>query len=215
MLVAIPAWLLFLAGMARWLLTSTSPSTREPEQPLAIRLVELDPPPPPSSAVPIKPAAARSAHAARPRPAGVPPLPKQPAQPKLEAQSATQAATAPAAPENTQEKAAGAAPMRSPLTDDAAGASTSSGDSAARSIAQPLPELPDDLREQSYEAVAMVRLVIHVDGSVSVELIKPTPIPRLNQILLETLRKWRFFPAMQGGHPVESSQDIRVRFNVR
>ena len=37
---------------------------------------------------------------------------------------------------------------------------------------------------------------------------------RLNQILLESLRKWRFFPAMQAGHPVESRQDIRVHFNV-
>lgn len=61
----------------------------------------------------------------------------------------------------------------------------------------------------------MARFLIHVDGSVDVELIKPTPIPRLNQILLDTLRKWRFIPAMQGGHPVESKQDIRIRFNVR
>jgi protein TonB len=56
--------------------------------------------------------------------------------------------------------------------------------------------------------------MIHADGSVDVELVKPTPIPRLNQILLEALRKWRFFPAMQTGHPVESRQDIRVHFNV-
>ncbi|OXC78046.1 TonB protein [Caballeronia sordidicola] len=47
-----------------------------------------------------------------------------------------------------------------------------------------------------------------------VELLKPTSYPRLNQLLLEALRKWRFFPAMEGGHPVESRQDIRVHFNV-
>jgi protein TonB len=90
----------------------------------------------------------------------------------------------------------------------------SAGDAAARAIAQPLPELPDDLREQAYQTVATARFVIHADGSVDVELLKPTPNPRLNQLLLEALRKWRFFPALQSGRPVESRQDVRVHFNV-
>ena len=87
-------------------------------------------------------------------------------------------------------------------------------DTVARSIAQPLPELPDDLREQAYQTVAIARFVIHVDGSVDVELLKPTQNPRLNQLLLEALRTWRFFTALQGGHPIESRQDVRVHFNV-
>jgi protein TonB len=33
-------------------------------------------------------------------------------------------------------------------------------------------------------------------------------------LLLETLHKWRFFPAMQDRHAVESHQDLRVHFNV-
>ena len=51
-------------------------------------------------------------------------------------------------------------------------------------------------------------------GAVDVELIKPTHNPRLNQLLLDALRKWRFFPAMKNGEAVESTQDIRVHFNV-
>lgn len=31
---------------------------------------------------------------------------------------------------------------------------------------------------------------------------------------LDTLRRWRFFPALRDGRPVESTQDIRVHFNV-
>ncbi|TDG21875.1 energy transducer TonB [Paraburkholderia silviterrae] len=81
-------------------------------------------------------------------------------------------------------------------------------------LAQPLPELPDDLREQGYQAVAVARFAVHADGTFDVELLKPTQIPRLNQILLTTLRQWRFFPAMENGHPVESHQDVRVHFNV-
>ncbi|TCG05895.1 hypothetical protein BZM27_30260 [Paraburkholderia steynii] len=98
-------------------------------------------------------------------------------------------------------------------TPDAARAAAT-GTVAARSISQPLPALPDDLREQAYQTVAIARFRIHTDGSADVELIRPTPYPRLNQILLETLRQWRFFPALQDGRPIESTQDIRVHFTV-
>lgn len=84
----------------------------------------------------------------------------------------------------------------------------------ARSLSQPLPSLPDDLRAQAYRTVATARFTIHADGSVDVELIQATPSPRLNQLLLDTLRRWRFFPALRDGRPVESTQDIRVHFNV-
>jgi len=63
-------------------------------------------------------------------------------------------------------------------------------------------------------AVAVARIDIHADGTIEVELSKPTQNPRLNALLLETLHKWRFFPAMQDGHPVESHQDVRAHFNV-
>lgn len=85
---------------------------------------------------------------------------------------------------------------------------------SAHPILHPLPVLPDDLREFAYQAVALARFTIHRDGSVDVALVRPTQNPRLNQLLLETLRNWRFFPAMKDGHPVESEQDIRVHFNV-
>lgn len=84
----------------------------------------------------------------------------------------------------------------------------------ARLLSQPLPELPDDLREQGYQAVAVARFAIHADGTFDVDLLKPTPNPRLNQILLATLRQWRFFPATEDGRPVDSHQDVRVHFNV-
>ncbi|MGH8780886.1 energy transducer TonB [Paraburkholderia sp.] len=82
-------------------------------------------------------------------------------------------------------------------------------------MSQPLPDLPDDLRELAYQAVAVARFTIRPDGTCSVELIKPTANPRLNQILLDALRNWRFFPALDNGHPVESRRDVRVHFNVQ
>jgi periplasmic protein TonB len=92
--------------------------------------------------------------------------------------------------------------------------SVSSGNAQARLISQALPTLPDDLPEEGYQAVAVARFLVHADGTFDIDLIKPTRNPRLNQILLETLRRWRFFPAMENGRPVESRQDVRVHFNV-
>jgi periplasmic protein TonB len=99
-------------------------------------------------------------------------------------------------------------------TDTTATNTEAAGNGPAHAILQPLPELPDDLREDALQAVAMARFSIHADGSVEVELISPTHVPRLNQLLLDALKKWRFFPAMKNGQPIASSQDIRVHFNV-
>jgi protein TonB len=77
-----------------------------------------------------------------------------------------------------------------------------------------LPEVPDDLRELALSTVALARLHIHVDGTVTVELLQATPDPRLNQRVLQTLRNWRFVPARQDGHAVASELDVRVHFNV-
>jgi len=89
-----------------------------------------------------------------------------------------------------------------------------SGSTQARLLSQPMPVLPDDLREQGYQVTAIAHFKVHTDGTFEVELVKPTQNPRLNQILLETLHRWRFFPAMENGHPVESDQDVRVHFSV-
>jgi len=56
---------------------------------------------------------------------------------------------------------------------------------------------------------------VAADGSAQVELIEPTPDPALNSALLETLRKWRFFPAMEAGKPQASTLDIRIPMSVR
>jgi protein TonB len=48
-----------------------------------------------------------------------------------------------------------------------------------------------------------------------VELVQPTPDAELNNVLLEALRRWRFFPGMQDGKPVASTVDIRVPISVK
>jgi len=85
----------------------------------------------------------------------------------------------------------------------------------ARAIVRPMPQIPDDLREGAFNSVALARFHIAVDGSVKVELAKPTPNPRLNRILLDSLKKWRFMPAIQNGKPVASTEEIVVKIEVK
>lgn len=86
---------------------------------------------------------------------------------------------------------------------------------SAQAIAQPLPAIPDDLRQDAMNEVATARFHIAVDGSVTVELIRPTQNPRLNRLLLGTLKFWKFSPAISDGKPVASEETRIVRVNVK
>ncbi|MFB9122865.1 TonB family protein [Paraburkholderia dipogonis] len=203
--VALVVWIVFLLALGHWLDATTSEPA--PDKPLEMRVVELDPqspvhPEPMPTIKPQRPDEPRPHATPKPAQARAPRLPPPDIQP-----TRIPAPNEPTAPttrsNNSQEERQSTSQPTLPPSD-----------TAARSIAQPLPELPDDLREQAYQTIATARFVIHVDGSVDVELLKPTQNPRLNQLLLEALRKWRFFPALQGDRPIESKQDVRVHFNV-
>jgi protein TonB len=84
----------------------------------------------------------------------------------------------------------------------------------AQAIVHPYPVIPDELREAAMQESATARFHVHADGSVEVELIKPTQNLRLNRLLLEALRKWRFFPALREGAPVDSMQDLTIKTEV-
>jgi protein TonB len=84
-----------------------------------------------------------------------------------------------------------------------------------RAIFSPLPGIPDELREEVTDIVALVRFHVAADGGVTVELIRPSSNPLVNRILLKTLSTWRFFPAMENGQPVAAVQDLRVYLEVK
>jgi protein TonB len=210
-------------------LTSREPVPRAPTT-IEMRLVEQAPPAPvaPAAAAaharvaPAAQAAKRTLsqpRAQQPLTHAVPPHNPVPApQPREEAHSPIEPAThdQPVAP-SAQAPAAAVAQAASNATATSSNSTVSaapSGSTQARLLSQPMPVLPDDLREQGYQVTAVAHFKVHADGTFEVELVKPTQNPRLNQILLETLHRWRFFPAMENGHPVESDQDVRVHFSV-
>jgi periplasmic protein TonB len=89
------------------------------------------------------------------------------------------------------------------------------GKMGPRALYKPLPEIPAALRRRTLELIAVARFRVATDGSAEVELIEPTSDPDLNRALLDKLRTWRFFPAMEQGRPVASSLDIRIPISVQ
>jgi periplasmic protein TonB len=201
-----------------------TPEITPPSPPnLDAQLVEIEPPPPRISSPP-ESAPANPAHPAHPAHPAPPANVKHPTPPTVHEEPSQHAAApvvppaAPApvaapSPAPTAPPVSAGAANRSPAATDLA--ANGSGHTGARAIAQPLPEIPDDLREAAYHAIALARFTIHPDGSVDVELLQPTQQPRLNQLLLASLHNWRFFPATENGKPVESHQDVRVHLVVQ
>jgi periplasmic protein TonB len=85
----------------------------------------------------------------------------------------------------------------------------------ALAIYAPLPKIPDDLREEDFESVAVAHFRVLGDGTVTVSLVAPTRNRRLDEILLESLGQWRFYPAKKGGITVDSEFDVRIPISVQ
>jgi protein TonB len=85
----------------------------------------------------------------------------------------------------------------------------------ARALYAPVPKIPDDLREDVFETVAVAHFQVTFDGTAIVALSKPTTNPRLNSLLLDALRQWRFAPAVRNGIAIDSSFDVRIPIAVQ
>jgi protein TonB len=102
-----------------------------------------------------------------------------------------------------------------PPTGTPGGTGFGGGKGGARAIYKPLPEVPEALRTQRIDVVAVARFRVAANGSAQVELIELTADPELNRALLDALRRWRFFPGMNDGKPVPSTVDVRIPISVR
>jgi protein TonB len=85
----------------------------------------------------------------------------------------------------------------------------------AHAIYAPTPVIPDDLREDVMQTEAVARFKVSFDGTTEVTLEKPTSSPRLNQVLLDTLKQWKFFPAVKDGVAINSSFEVRIPISVQ
>jgi periplasmic protein TonB len=96
-----------------------------------------------------------------------------------------------------------------------AGGGFGSGGNGPEAIYAPAPTIPDDMRGEVLEAVAVARFQVSSNGDFVVSLTKPTDFSRLNNIILETLRTWRFHPASRNGIAIDSDAQIRLLITVQ
>jgi protein TonB len=191
---------LALLGTALWAVAyfTGKPVERLPEPPsIEAQVIEI-----PAPAI-SKPPEQKST------PPSTPQAPPQHAQPSIAPHASQEEKSAPA-PTLAQ-------PTASPLskaTSDAPATNLASS-SGAQAIVRPMPQIPDELRQDALSTSAIARFHVATDGTATVELVKPTPNPRLNRLLLDTLKNWRFFPAMKDGKPVDSTQEISIKVNVQ
>jgi len=227
---ALLLWATALWGLAFFMGKPTSRQVEPP--PIDARLIEQPVSPAAQSIQPKPPAAVRrSKTLPTVRPQKTPVMPQVPARTeqnpiarKTEAITNAPADSAPAgARASTGEGQGAAAVITSPNGGAQIGSYGGKGsshgnmnaNSGARAIFKPMPQIPDDLREGAFNSAALARFHIAIDGSTTVELAKPTPNPRLNRILLNSLNKWRFIPAIKNGKAVASTEEIVVKIEVK
>ncbi len=208
--LALALWLVMLALIGVFLSSSRAPAPPV-AAPIDARIVELPPVKAPASTPTPTKAQPQPATAPKmtPEPKAIQPRPATPASPKV---------SVPQAPPTTADKTSPSPPATPPALPKVAPqpASNASGTQqmGAHAIYQPKPELPEDLRDETMHTVIRARFHIAVDGSVTVELIQAAPDPRVNQVILNTLKTWQFFPATEAGKPVPSTQDVDVSIDV-
>lgn len=88
----------------------------------------------------------------------------------------------------------------------------SSGDRKARVIYRVDPEYSEDARAKKIEGTVVLGLTIDHDGLPQNIQVKKSLYPSLDQSAIETVRKWRFEPALKNGQPVSMWVSVEVYF---
>lgn len=84
----------------------------------------------------------------------------------------------------------------------------------AQVVNSPQPNIPPDLKEDCFKSCCIARFMINAQGDAKVKLISGSGSDEIDDITLQTLRKWKFKPAMLDGKPVASTRRITVEFQV-
>ncbi len=203
-----------LVGMLAFFVRS--PGERLPEPtPIEAQVIELPPPPihnepqPPTIKRPPPPEPVKPPTPHAPVQVAVPKMTLEQSPPVAEVKPTPIPVTPPPAPALSK-PVASTEPER-PHTSGA----HFTGTSGAQAIVRPMPLIPDELRQDALNVAALARFHVEADGTVTVELVKPTPNPRLNRLLLDALKSWRFFPAMKDGKPAASIEEIVIKVEIK
>lgn len=80
-----------------------------------------------------------------------------------------------------------------------------------------IPPYPPEARRLNHEGVVLLKITIAASGDVTdVQVMQSSGYGELDKAAQEWVKShWRYRPATQGGHPVASTTEARVRFNLR
>jgi protein TonB len=222
---AIAIWIILLSGFSIVLRQTKAPPSEL--KPIEARLVEIppevrglgggEPHPAPAPAAP-KPKT-RPEPIVKPHPANHPishPIKKTTAAPVIRSPYGTEKTTEAPDVESAPGPSSGSPTSTGTESGEPSGGGGIGSDTlGARAIYAPTPTIPDDLREDVMQTEAIAHFTVSFDGAMEVTLAKPTSNPRLNQVLLDTLKQWKFFPAMKNGVALASSFDLRIPISVK
>jgi protein TonB len=75
-------------------------------------------------------------------------------------------------------------------------------------------EIPENLKSQGFKSFVRVRVNIGADGKFTVALRTSSGNTDVDKLVLDTLNKWTWKPALKDGEPVDSVQQFRFNFSV-
>lgn len=77
------------------------------------------------------------------------------------------------------------------------------------------PRYPESSRQAREEGIVVLKAEVTDTGTVESEsLISSSGHPALDASAQSAIKRWRYKPATQNGHPVHSSREVRVTYNL-
>lgn len=101
------------------------------------------------------------------------------------------------------------------VSDDASGGKVSAGISEGRKIHGALPNYYEIARENRVEGELALRAVIDKTGAVSRVCITEALGAGLDDMMVDTVRQWKYRPYTLNGQPIEIQTTITTRFGMR
>lgn len=210
------------AGAVAYLLLAGAPPSRlvVPPKPIVVTLVDVPKPKPPQPVIePPKPRPVLQRPVPQPpRPAPiaeVPPVPTPPAEaPVIASPTPTASAQREVAPAPPQPAPVAVAPTPGPAPPPPAPVVEPRFDAAY--LNNPPPSYPSVSRRLGEQGKVLLR--VHVDEQgmpTSVVLRTSSGFERLDNVALETVRRWKFVPAKRGNDPVSAYVIVPIVFNLR
>jgi TonB family protein len=84
----------------------------------------------------------------------------------------------------------------------------------AERTSDPAPELTAEMKKRSFNANLRVRVTVNADGSHEEELIQGSGDSEIDALVLKTMRRWKWRPALRDGEKVTNSQTFRYKISI-